>query len=124
MDQSQDNESGKLPEYGSDREPLPAAVYKQAAAAFDYAADSWVVLRSKVLSATWYLSFASALQSCAFLTANRISFTLGVELSSGQLVPLFAFDAHGAFTGDERALRLMEQMNLGFEGQMRAFFKD
>ncbi len=124
MNQLQDDDDGKLPEYGSDQNPLPAAVYEQAAAAFDYAADSWVVVRSKVLTATWHLSFASALQSCAFLTANRISFTLGVELPSGQLVPLFAFDARGAFTGDERALRLMEQMNIGFEGQMRAFFKD
>lgn len=113
-------------DYGSAHEPLPPELAREAAGIFNYAADTMVAINSAVLNQIGYLGFASALQSCAFLAANRISFTLCVieDMDTLSLRPLFAFDAaSGAFTGDERALRIMETLNLGFEAQMREFFK-
>lgn len=102
---------------------IPDDIVREAAQLFDYVGDTKVLLRSEITSSEHWMPYTDALLVTTFYTARRIAFTLFVgDLETGVL-PLFAFNGQGAFTGDDRALRMVERQNLIFEEMMRSFFE-
>jgi len=89
--------------------------FEKAATAFDFKADTTVLLKSDVTAMEHWLPFSDALLTAAFYTARRISFLLATGSQTTEIHPLFVFDGQGAFRGDVRALRIMERQNEIFE---------